>query len=59
MVYRPSKILAWLPLAVIALLFLGAFVLSDPWVRISIGMGSALIFANLAIIWREKRRAQM
>jgi hypothetical protein len=58
MVYSSSKNLAWLPLAAIALLFLGAFVLPDPWDRISTGMGSALIFADLAMTWREKRRAR-
>ena len=59
MVYRPSKILAWLPLVAIALLGLGAFAsVSDPWDRVLTGVGSALILAHLGIDWWEKRRAR-
>ena len=59
MVYRPSKNLARLSLTALVLLLLGAFApISDPWHRILTGMGSALIFANLAISWLEKRHAR-
>jgi len=59
MVYRPSKILTWLPLAAIALLCLGAFApVSDPWDRVLTGIGSAVILANLGLTWWEKRRAR-
>jgi threonine/homoserine/homoserine lactone efflux protein len=59
MVYRPSKIPVWLPLAAIALLSLGAFAsVSDPWDRVLTGVGSALVLAYLGIDWWEKRRAR-
>jgi len=58
MVSMPSKNLAWLPLVVIALTFVAAFALSDPWDRVLSGLAVALILAHRAITWAEKRRAR-